>query len=142
MVRCKHHSCICYQNSRLYFAHRPFPPYPVQLPRGSFAKESKQNGTAAEAFCVRAAAVLISRRLNGAAAEFPRARWTRRSLGAALTAAPAPARPRAALTAPAAAAQPALLRFPGTQQLLTDPQICYLRISVSLHLWATSCAVL
>lgn len=86
-MRCKHHSCLWYHNSRLYFAHRPFSPYPVQLPRGSFAKESKQNGTAAEAFCVGAAAALIRRRFNGAAAEF-----------AALTAAlaPAAAQPRAA----------------------------------------------
>lgn len=67
----QHHSCIWYQNSRLYFTHRPFLPYLAQLPRRSFAKESKQNGTAAEAFCVRAAAVLIRRRLNGAAVGFP-----------------------------------------------------------------------
>lgn len=72
MVGCQHHSCVWYQNSRLYFTYRPFLPYPAQLPRWSFAKESKRNGTAAEAFCVWAAALLIRRWLNGAAVEFPR----------------------------------------------------------------------
>lgn len=87
---------------------------PCPITPGKFAKESKQNGTAAEAFCVGAAAALIRRRLNGAAAEF-----------AALTAALARLRPQHS-----------------TEQLLTDPEIFYLRISVPLHLWATPCAML
>lgn len=53
--------------SRLCFPHRPFPPHLSQSLWRSFAKASKQNRAAVEAFCISS---LIRARLNTGSAEF------------------------------------------------------------------------